>query len=117
MDVVVVDKGMFLNLVTVSVFLKIIMKKISSNNTIPQTRNKFNSGHVKKSFIYIYIYIGYLGTSSAVQQLGLHTSMVGSVPGWELGSTCHTAAAPPPLSASPARTSMYYELNKDLVNE
>ena len=78
---------MFLNLVTVSVFLKIIMKKISSNNTIPQTRNKFNSGHVKKSFLYIYIYIykGYLGTSSAVQQLGLHTSMVGSVPGWGTG--------------------------------
>lgn len=51
LDVVVIDKGLFLNLVAVYMFLKIIMKKISSNNTILQTRNKFNSGHVKKSFI------------------------------------------------------------------
>lgn len=48
LDVVVIDKGMFLNLVTVYVFLKIIMKKISSNNIILQTRNKFNSGACKE---------------------------------------------------------------------
>ena len=42
LDVVVIDKVLFLNLVTVYIFLKITMKKTSSNDKTPQARNIFN---------------------------------------------------------------------------